>query len=317
MRMIICFLLLSACATPTKKLTVIAHRGASGYLPEHTLEAAVLAHSWDVDFIEADVVMTKDDQLIVLHDLTLDTTTNVAEVFPAKKRRDGHFYAIDFTLAQIKKLEVYERFHPVTGKNIFPTRYPNKSSGFQIATFQEFIVLVQSLNERSGKKIGIYPEIKKPEFHLRAGKDITAAVIKMLRHYGYEDSKLALAIVQCFWPDSLKRLKFEFKTKLPLVQLIADNSWGESSADYEQMISPQGLFEVARYADGIGPSLGHIEKNKNLASSSRKLGMFVHAYTHRNDRLPQGLKPQEYVDHIRNRLNLDGIFSDFGYMFTR
>lgn len=90
---------------------LLHHRGASGYLPEHTLEAAAMAHSFGVQFIEPDIVVTKDDKLVVLHDYHVDTTTDVARVFPDRKREDGRYYAVDFTLAELKKLNVTERIN--------------------------------------------------------------------------------------------------------------------------------------------------------------------------------------------------------------
>ena len=104
-----------ACAAEYRP-AVAAHRGASGFLPEHTIEAKVMAYAMEPDYIEQDVVMTKDDQLVVMHDYTLDTTTDVAKKFPNRHRADGRYYAVDFTLEEIKSLIVTERFNPKTGK---------------------------------------------------------------------------------------------------------------------------------------------------------------------------------------------------------
>src|SRR5262249_26330393 len=99
---------------------VIAHRGASGYLPEHTLPAKALAYGMGADYLEQDVVLTRADQPLVLHDVHLDTVTDVAEVFPDRKRPDGRFYALDFTLAEIQSLRVTERIDPKTKRPVFP-----------------------------------------------------------------------------------------------------------------------------------------------------------------------------------------------------
>src|SRR5512136_2030826 len=108
----------------TSKPVVIAHRGASGYLPEHTLEAKVLAHAMGANFLEQDVVLTTDDVPIVMHDIQLETISDVAQRFPDRKRANGHYYALDFTLAEIKQLHANERINPKTGRAAYPNRFP-------------------------------------------------------------------------------------------------------------------------------------------------------------------------------------------------
>lgn len=152
---------------------VIAHRGASGYLPEHTLEAKTLAYAMKPDYIEQDVVMTKDDQLVVLHDHYLDRVTDVAERFPNRARADGRYYAIDFTLAEIKTLRVTEGFDiDAQGNKVagFPDRFPLWKGDFTVPTLAEEIELIQGLNKTLGYNIGIYPEIKAPWFHRHEAK---------------------------------------------------------------------------------------------------------------------------------------------------
>ena len=109
-----------------KEIIVVAHRGASGYLPEHSMEAKVLAHAMGTDYIEQDVVMTKDDYLVVLHDHYLDRVTNVAEVYPDRKRKEGRYYVIDFTLKEIQNLKMTEGFRIKEGNKVanFPQRFP-------------------------------------------------------------------------------------------------------------------------------------------------------------------------------------------------
>ena len=109
-------------AAETRPL-VIAHRGASGYLPEHTLAAKAMAHGQGADFIEQDLVLTKDNVPVVLHDVHIDTVTDVAKVFPERKRADGRFYALDFTVAELKRLRLSERFNAKTGARVFPGRF--------------------------------------------------------------------------------------------------------------------------------------------------------------------------------------------------
>lgn len=294
------------------KLVVIAHRGASGYLPEHTLAGAALAHAMNADFIEADLVLTKDAQLIVLHDIYLDTTTNVAEVFPTRKRKDGRYYAIDFTLAEVKQLQAVERFNPKTGKAIFADRYPSGATGFTVPSFNEFVTLVKSLNKSRDRDAGLYPEIKDPLFHEKEGQDITKLAIEAIRKQGYEET--GRIYIQCFSPTSLKRLKSEFKTKIPLVQLIGENSWGKDSLDFGKMRTEKGLKEIATYANGIGPTLRQVQLNKSLLKWAHAEKLFVHAYTHRADQRPAGLSNDDNIKAIRS-LGIDGIFTDFSDQF--
>lgn len=282
-------------------------------MPEHTLVGAAMAHAWGVDFIEADLVMTKDHHLIVMHDPEIDTTTDVAKVFPSRKRADGRYYAIDFTLDEIKRLRAQERFDPKTGKRIFADRYPDQAQGFSVPTFAEFVALVQSLNRSRQTNVGIYPEIKRPEFHQKEGRDITRAVIEAVRQYGYEE-KTSEIFIQCFEPNALKRLKTEFKTKIPLVQLVGENSWNESSADYDAMKTDDGLKAVAAYAQGFGPNLGVLRTHPTLIARAQAAGLLVHPYTHRADQRPFGFTNEAYIRMIRES-GADGIFTDFPEMF--
>src|SRR5690606_27270423 len=145
---------------------VIAHRGASGYLPEHTLASKAMAHAMGADFLEQDVVMTRDDQLVVMHDITLDRTTDVATRFPGRSREDGLHYVVDFTLAEIESLQVTEGARRIGGTReaIYPGRFPVGLSSFRIHTLAQEIELVQGLNRSTGADVGIYPEIKSPAF---------------------------------------------------------------------------------------------------------------------------------------------------------
>ena len=165
--------------------TVIAHRGASGYLPEHTLAAKALAHGMGADFIEQDVVLTADDEAIVLHDIHLDTVTNVASQFPDRARPDGYFYAIDFSLEEIRRLKVHERVSRETRQAVYPQRFPDRHSIFRVPTLAEEIQLIQGLNKSTGRCAGIFPEIKSPAWHQSEGKDISRIVLEILARHGY------------------------------------------------------------------------------------------------------------------------------------
>ena len=276
---------------------VIAHRGASAFLPEHTLEAYAYAYAAGADFIEPDVVLTKDSVPICLHDTTLEKTTNIEQIFPERKRDDGHWYAIDFTLAEIKKLNVHERTHQ--DEAVFPTRFPLGHSSFQIPTFEEFIQLIQGLNTSTGKNVGIYPEIKKPEFHQNHGKNSAIIILDILQRYGYEN-KTHQIFLQSFDPTTLKKLK----TDIPLIQLIGENSWGDSSTDFNFLKTNEGLKKIKTYAKGIGIWLGHIKQDSTLIERAKKQGLLIHAYTHRVE------KSENSLNFYFKELKINGIFSD-------
>lgn len=301
---------------------VIAHRGASGYLPEHTVEAAAYAHALGADFIEQDVVLSKDDVLVVTHDIHVDTTTDVAVRYPDRKRADGRYYAIDFTWAELKALRVRERVDEKTGLAVFPKRFPSRAgdgAGFRLCTFDEQVALIQGLNRSTGREVGIYPEFKAPAWHQAQGKDVGLALLAALTRHGYTESNHR-AYVQCFDPIALERLRTEHKTKLKLVQLIGDNADKESSADYAAMRTPAGLKKVANYAQGIGPHLSHILAGRAadgspqltpLVANAHALGLAVHAYTFRADQLPPGVPNLDaLLTAFVDGANVDGLFID-------
>ncbi|EGQ7980075.1 glycerophosphodiester phosphodiesterase [Vibrio vulnificus] len=317
---------------------VIAHRGASGYLPEHTLEAKTLAYAMKPDYIEQDVVMTKDDQLVVLHDHYLDRVTDVAEKFPNRARADGRYYAIDFTLAEIKTLKVTEGFNiDDKGNKVqgYPTRFPMWKSDFTVPTLAEEIELIQGLNKTLGYDIGIYPEIKAPWFHRHEGKDISKAVLNTLKAYGYTD-KNSKVYLQCFDPIELKRINDELmpamKMDLKLVQLMAYTDWNETMVyngnqatpyDYDWMFKPGAMQEVATYAEGIGPWKPMLVDDKStkeniivlpLMNEAKQAGLAVHPYTFRAD--PGRIAPyatdfEGMLDVFYNQVKVDGLFTDF------
>jgi len=309
-------LFLASCSSSHKPI-VIAHRGASGYLPEHTLEATAFAHALNPNYIEPDIVLTKDNIPIVLHDIHLESTTNVEEVFPNKRRKDGRWYAIDFNLKEIKKLKVHERFNNKKNKPYFKNRFPQDIGNFKVPTFKEIIDLVEGLNISTNKNIGLYPEIKKPAFHLKESKDITKIVYNFMLENEL-NKKLYPTIIQCFDPKELKRLKFQFKSKFSLVQLIAENSWNESAANYDYLKTSEGLKEIASYADGIGswiPQLAQIHDDGNyidtsLTKMAHKVGLFVHAYTFRKEQVPSSVTDEKLLSFLFDDLKIEGLFAD-------
>nr|BAL46152.1 glycerophosphodiester phosphodiesterase [Borrelia sp. BF16] len=298
-----------------KKLPlVIAHRGASGYLPEHTLEAKAYAYALGADYLEQDIVLTKDNIPIIMHDPEIDTTTNVAEVFPERAREDGRYYSVDFTLRELKSLKLSERFDPKTGKPIYSNRFPLNKYNFQIPTLEEEIQFIQGLNKSTGKNIGIYPEIKKPFWHKQQGKDISKIVIEILNKYGYK-SKEDNIYLQLFDFDELKRIREKLGYQGKLVMLIGENDWNEAPTDYEYIKSEEGIAEVAKYSDGIGPWIPQViieGKVTGLVSLAHKYKMEVHPYTFRIDALPSYAKDaNELLQLLFHQAKVNGIFTDF------
>ena len=293
---------------------IIAHRGACGYLPEHTLPAVELAHTFDADYIEQDVVLTSDGVPIVLHDVTLELTTNVATLFPERHRDDGLFYAIDFTLEEIKALNAHERTDSL-GNPVFPERYSGTQAEFKVPTLAEEIETVDRLNKASGKRTGVYIELKRPEFHEQEGVDIYQAVIDVLTTFDRLGEN-AETVIQCFDPETLKRFAHEGTFKGPLVQLVLTESIANWRGDFEAMHTTSGLKEVAEYAHGIGPDVNLLENESGGSSemvvAAKKLGLFLHPYTLRADSesIPgvnfEALHKKLFID-----LEVDGAFTDF------
>lgn len=304
------------------KPLVIAHRGASGYLPEHTLAGAAFAYASGADYIEPDLVLTKDGIAIVLHDIHLEQTTNVENVFPARKRGDGRWYAMDFTLAEVKTLRVHERTDSAGGKAVFPERYPMADTPFTVPTFEELITLIGGLNKSTGRQVGIYPEIKAPTFHKAAGFDIVKIVIEVLGRHHLNQAG-AKVFLQCFDPQALIYAKEALKSPLPRVQLIGENEWHEAEVDYTAMRTEAGIKAVARYASAIGPSLSHLFSIKRvngkpvvtpsgLAKLAHQSGLLVHPYTIRSDQLPEGVTNlDQYLKLVFAVGGADGVFTDF------
>jgi len=308
----------------TPRPLVIAHRGASGYLPEHTLAAKAVAHAMGAHFMEQDVVLSRDGVPVVLHDIHLDSTTDVAALFPERARADGRFYAIDFDLREIRRLRVHERTHTGTGRAgeaVYPARFPAGVALFGVPTLAEEITLLAGLDRSRQCRTGLYIEMKAPNWHQRQGHDLPAAVLAVLEQTGYADRRDQV-FLQCFDDRTLRRIRADDLSRLPLIQLIADNSWGEDSdADYDHLRSAQGLSYVAGYAQGIGPWLPHIYLGKSASGAAllsdlvplaQARGLQVHPYTFRRDELPPGIGSfTELLDIFIRQAEVDGLFTDF------
>jgi glycerophosphoryl diester phosphodiesterase len=298
---------------------VIAHRGASGYLPEHTLAAKAMAYAMGADYLEQDVVLTRDAVPVVLHDIHIDTVTDVARRFPERRRADGRYYAIDFTLAELKQLSASERFDPRTGNAVFAGRFPVGKSAFQVPTLEEELQLVQGLNKSLGREAGVYPEIKEPVWHRKQGQDISRIVLDVLARYGYR-GKADKLYVQCFDFEEVKRIRGELGYQGKLVQLLADGPQFESATDHAFLRTRAGLGEVAKVADGIGPPLGLVVTGRSgsgllqvtdLVRDAHALGLLVHPYTFRADALPTWAGSfDELLKAFLVDVGVDGVFTD-------
>lgn len=303
---------------------IIAHRGASGYMPEHTLEGYERAIQMGADFIEPDLVMTKDHQLVVRHENEISGTTNVAEVYPKRKKTktvDGEvvtgWFTEDFTLKEIKTLKAKERL---------ATRSQENNGKFAVPSFAEVLQFVRTQQEKTGRAIGIYPELKHPTYFHNLGFTPEKQILAELKKAGLtpENQKV---YIQCFESAPLKWLAKN--SKWPLVQLLEkkqlpyDLIAQKTNMTVRDFTSDQGLAEIKKYAAGIGPDKrmilpadqdGKIQQPTDLVARAHKAGLIVHPYTFRSDApfLAQSYDKdvtKEYEDFFE--LGVDGVFSDF------
>jgi len=298
-------------SSSTRAPIIIAHRGASGYLPEHSFAAKALALGQGADYLEQDVVASRDGVPLVFHDLYLDALTDVARQFPGRARDDGRYYCIDFLCEEISQLRLHERRDPATGEPSWPGRFPPEASLFRIPTFDEELALIRGLEKSTGRSIGIYPEIKQPEWHATHGVDLADAMLQTLALHSYlkPDSRLYL---QCFDAPTLERLRGDSRCEgIAMVQLIGTANAG--------LVGP--LSAVSDYADAIGPSLslfelfeaaGRICAGRDLVAEAHAAGLEVHPYTLRADALPDGCSSFEgLLALLFDQLGADGVFTDF------
>ncbi|MFM7521013.1 MAG: glycerophosphodiester phosphodiesterase [Planctomycetota bacterium] len=285
---------------------VIAHRGASGYLPEHTLPAKALAVGQGADYVEQDVVATRDGVPVVLHDIHLDGVSDVAERFPGRARADGRFYCADFTLAELKSLAIVERFDHRDGAQIYPGRFPKDDGRLALATLEEELRFLAGLSKSLGRPVGIYPEIKQPAFHRQEGHDLARSVLDLLARSGYA-TRADRCYVQCFDPAEVRRIRRELGWQGNLVQLVG--------GDATELVAGDGLARIAEVADGLGPALelviGKDGRATDLVERAHAAGLVVHPWTARRDALPRWAGS---FDELMERLGgagVDGVFTDF------
>jgi glycerophosphoryl diester phosphodiesterase len=316
---------------------VIGHRGASGYRPEHTLASYELAARQGADYIEPDLVSTKDGVLVARHEPEISTTTDVADhpEFAARKTTkplDGvpttGWFTEDFTLAELKTLRAKERIPVLRPQN---TAFDGK---FEIPTFQEVIDLRKRLSHELRREIGIYPETKHPTYFRNLGLPLEERLVWALRRNGL-DRKQAPVFVQSFEVGNLQAL--EHVLRVPLVQLFGaktarpyDFVTSGDPRTYADLATPAGLASVAGYASGAGPSKDYVVPRDATGRSlppttfvrdAHRAGLVVHPYTFRaeNTFLPLELRssadPAAYGDlaaEVRQffDLGVDGLFTD-------
>lgn len=307
-----------------QKPLIIGHRGACGYRPEHTLASYELAIVMGVDYIEPDIVSTKDGILIARHENDITETTNIAnkpEFAHRKntKRIDGKkitgWFADDFTLTEIKTLRAKERL---------PFRNHFYDQKFEIPTLQEIINLAQQKTAETGRIIGIYPETKHPTYFQSINLALEEPLVDILHKNGYVSSDAPI-FIQSFEVENLQQLKK--MTNLPLIQLLDDKNMQPydfvvkgDSRTYGDLTSLQELAKIAEYAEGIGAYKGLIVpigvdiNSTTLITDAHAVNLKIHAWTFRNEEqylAPdyQGNPQTEYEQFFK--LGIDGVFSDF------
>ena len=323
----------SMTAQPTldgKPPIVIAHRGASGERPEHTIAAYRLAIEQGADFIEPDLVLTKDGVLVARHENEISETTDVADRAEFADRKttktiDGRavtgWFTEDFTLAELKTLRARERL-PKLRSTEFDGR-------FDIPTFEEILTLLAEVNRGRDKPVGVYPETKHPSHFIAIGLPHEAPLLALLDRFGYRGRK-APVFIQSFEVQNLIDLRA--KSDLPLIQLM-DAEGGPPDmpgTSYAAMAAPAGLKTIKSYADGIGPNkamviprgaLGSLAEPTSLVRDAHAAGLKVHPWTFRRENyfLPLGDKggvnPAGHGDVGAEiaaylRTGIDGLFSD-------
>ncbi len=289
----------------SQALQIIAHRGAQAHKPENTLASERLAQQMGADWLESDLIATKDHQLILSHDVFLELTTNIAQVFPNRKRRDGHYYALDFSLAELKTLQMRPRVD-ATGKRAFPNR-PIDTKGAHITTLGELL----SLQNGPG---GFYLEIKCPAWHRKNGVDVSKLALAGLAKAHVPSQRIWL---ECFDASELKRLHGELKSPYRQTQLMGQNSEAldpdGQKFDYDAMRTPEGLRAVKKYADAIGPRLNFVVSILGitpLVANAHTAGLQVHPYVFQTDQPPfQPPLTQNWI-HAFESAKIEAIFTD-------
>ena len=278
--------------------TNIAHRGASAYAPEHSAAAYKLAIEQGADYVEQDLQVTKDGQLVCLHDLTLERTTNVKDIFPGRARtlkREGKelngWHVSDFTLAEIKQLDA---------GSWFSARF----AGEKVLTFQEAIDIVRG-------KAGIYPETKAPEVYGSLGFDMEKLVMEVLSKNRLDKPGADPAtpvFIQSFSAESLKKMRQSMRVALPLLFLVTDR-------DRDTWLTRERMAEIKTFADGIGPAKGIISGKPEIVRWAHDAGLSVTIYTVRST--PAVKDVRDEMRQFLETFGVDAVFTDNPDQFPR
>ena len=276
-----------------RRQILIAHRGASAHAPENTLPSFRLAVQMGADFVEYDLQVTKDKQLVCLHDETLDRTTNVEEIFPQRYSAVGqgadstrHWYVYDFTLEEIKRLDAGAWFG-------------DKYKGTQVPTFQE---ILDEVRGRAGHLI----ELKVPEMYNARGVDVERMVLAALKRNGLDrphaDPKTPV-IIQSFSANSVQKLALQLKTKLPLHLLVG-------AKDKDVWLTREGLEKVKSFSTGISPDKSTLTANPQIVTWAHDLGLLVTPYTFRVTPGADVKEVREEMSRYLTTLAVDGVITD-------
>ena len=282
--------------TPAPKKILIAHRGASAYAPEHSADAYRLAIAQGANFVEQDLAVTKDGVLVSIHDLTLERTTDVEEIFPTRfveATVDGktvrRWHVHDFTLAEIKQLDA-------------GSWMDQKFAGTRILTFQEAIDLVRG-------KAGLYPELKDPEFYRQRGVNPVKLFADIVRKNRLEADPKTPLILQSFDDATLKAAAIDLPT-VPRVFLV-------SPQDAGRIDTPEKLKAVAAWATGIGPNKAILEKTPDIVAWAHAAKLTVTPWTFRASQPGKYASVQEEMKHFLFTLDVDALFTDNPDLFPR
>jgi glycerophosphoryl diester phosphodiesterase len=283
-------------AQPAKPKEAIAHRGASGYAPEHTPAAYKLAMEMKADFVEPDLAVSKDNVLFCMHDDTLERTTNVADVFPnrastgVRTRQPGkHWLGNDFTMAEIKRLDAGKWFKP-------------EFAGQHIQTFQDAIDLVRG-------KAGLYPELKSPEFYKSRGVDQVKLFVDIMRKNGLEKPeslKTTPIIIQSFDEEAIRRVAVDLPT-VPRVFLTSK----------EEDLTEARIRELAKFATGIAPEKDLIAKHPEMVARAHAAGLTVTSWTFKADEKTSYPSVKAEMSHFLYDLGIDALFTNNPDQFPR
>jgi len=319
-------------ATRTRSPLIIGHRGACGYRPEHTLASYELAARLGADYLEPDLVSTRDGVLVARHEPEIGHTTDIAAHPEFADRRttkqvDGHpvdgWFTSDFTLAELRTLRAVERIPELRPAN---TRFDGH---WTVPTFAEILELTERLSTELGRPIGVYPETKHPSYHAALGLPLEPELVRQLRAARL-DRPDAPVFVQSFEVSNLRALAAEIQA--PLVQLVddvdppADLVAAGDPRNHRDLLSPAGLADIAGYAAAVGPAKELIISRDGTPSSvvadAHAAGLGVHPYTFRRENrflppaLRHGTDPAGHGDVVGElarflRLGVDAVFTDY------